>query len=306
MNNYILLSPTYQFGITKGFVADKPKENGHAGIDIGWYSNPNQPIYACHTGKVVWVNYDTNRGHEVYIEDDEIWTGYIHLNSKPVVKQGEMVKAGQLLGYMGKSGITSNYEHLHLYLSEKKGRRFSWNTMRTSVIDPLPHIYFDRNIDYYIAEGYRDKVRYIQELYPTPVKREEGKWQVQINSDTRNLREGPGLSAKKYSQYCKRGIYNVNKTAVADNYIWANIADGYWVAVMETDGNYPAVDYKILYQNLKDDLTIYLTQKDELIKQRDKAYEEIEDLKSTIKIYTTQKEVLIDRLEKALSEIKGV
>jgi hypothetical protein len=286
MNNYILLSPTHQFGTTKGFVADKPKENGHAGIDIGWYSNPNQPIYACHTGKVVWVNYDTNRGHEVYIEDDEIWTGYIHLNSKPVVKQGEMVKAGQLLGYMGKTGITSNYEHLHLYLSERKGRRFSWNTMRTSVIDPLPHIYFDRNIDYYIAEGYRDKVRYIQELYPTPVKREEGKWQVQINSDTRRLRKLPDTKSEPYPELCKRGIYNVIRMvddSEGNSYRWANIKDGFWVSLMSTDDEYQ--DYRALYK---------------------RAAEEITDLKSTMAIYQSQKEVLIDRLEKALSEIKGV
>lgn len=286
MNNYILLSPTYQFGITKGFVADKPKENGHAGIDIGWYSNPNQPIYACHTGKIVWVNYDTNRGHEVYIEDDEIWTGYIHLNSKPVVKQGEMVKAGQLLGYMGKTGITSNYEHLHLYLSERKGRRFSWNTMRTSVIDPLPHIYFDRNIDYYIAEGYRDKVRYIQELYPTPVKREEGKWQVQINSDTRRLRKSPDTKSEPYPELCKRGIYNVIRMvddSEGNSYRWANIKDGFWVSVMSTDDEYQ--DYRALYK---------------------RAAEEITDLKSTMAIYQSQKEVLTRQRDSAEAKLKKI
>lgn len=286
MNNYILLSPTYQFGVTKGFIADKPKENGHAGVDIGWYSNPNQPIYACHAGKVVWVNYDTNRGHEVYIEDGEIWTGYIHLNSKPVVKQGEMVKAGQLLGYMGKTGITSNYEHLHLYLSERKGRRFSWNTMRTSVIDPLPHIYFDKNIDYYIAEGYRDKVRYIQDLYPTPVKREEGKWQVQINSDTRRLRKSPDTKNEPYPELCKRGIYNVIRMvddSEGNSYRWANIKDGFWVSVMSTDYEYQ--DYRALYK---------------------RAAEEITDLKSTMKIYETQKEVLTKQRDSAEAKLKKI
>lgn len=76
---------------------------------------------------------------------------------------------------------------------------------------------------------------------------------------------------------------------------------------MKSDNEF--LSYDQLNQNiddLKQDITIYNSQKEELAKRLDKANSTIEDLKGDITIYKSQKEVLIDRLEKAISEIKGV
>lgn len=323
---HLAVLPIQDGGITAEFYVDANGNIIHNGSDWGWKYKPNDSIFAIQSGFVISKFYNAiDIGHAVvirttYSDGTHRDHGYIHLKEAAVVNKGDYVEAGQKIGVRGGSpyikGKPKYGEHLHLYTTRPHKRPYSWSNMKKEVIDPFTELIFHKmpGRTYHLStkDGHNfGKTAPIwkeekKSVIPEPVKRDESRNQIEIKSDTRNLREGPGLSAKKYSQYCKRGIYNVNKKAVADNYIWANIADGYWVAVKETDGNYPAVDYKILYQNLKDDLTIYLTQKDELIKQRDKAYEEIEDIKSTIKIYTTQKEVLIDRLEKALSEIKGV
>lgn len=74
---------------------------------------------------------------------------------------------------------------------------------------------------------------------------------------------------------------------------------------MKSDNEF--LSYDQLNQNiddLKQDITIYNSQKEELAKRLDKANSTIEDLKGDITIYKSQKEKLIERLEKNLTEYK--
>ncbi len=91
----------------------------HAGVD---FSAPKgTPIYATGNGKVIKVR-RSRRGYGNSIEIDHGYgyhTFYAHL-SKFIVKRGEKVTRGQLIGYVGNSG-KSTAPHLH-YEIRKNGR----------------------------------------------------------------------------------------------------------------------------------------------------------------------------------------
>jgi murein DD-endopeptidase MepM/ murein hydrolase activator NlpD len=44
--------------------------------------------------------------------DDQVFTEYLHLSNKSVVHEGQSVKQGDIIGYVGLSGLT-NAPHLH-------------------------------------------------------------------------------------------------------------------------------------------------------------------------------------------------
>jgi len=288
MSKYILRMPVREVTVTNIFIPDRPGIDGHSGVDLGWRKNANQEIYACADGVVVASYYNSTRGHGVYVEhkngDRHFWTAYIHLLKASDLKPGDKVKRGQIIGYMGTTG-KSRGEHLHLYLTETTDKPYTYDTMRSLVIDPLPQLYCDTNVKYDFAPDFNPQWHDFAE-YPAPVERDHSKHQVQINSDTRRLRKSPDTKAEPYPELCKRGIYNVIQM-VADSegndYRWANIRDGFWVSVMSTDDEYQ--DYRTLYR---------------------RAAEEITDLKSTMKIYETQKEVLTKQRDTAEEKLKKI
>lgn len=247
----VLLMPVKQVGVTNPFTG----KDKHNGVDLGWLKNPYQPIFACQHGKVVDVFTNSSTGNAIVIEHDygngeHRWTGYIHLHKLPTLKVGALVKQGQQIGIMGNTG-RSNGNHLHLYTTKITTVKYTWSRMKARVIDPLPLLYCDKSLDYKFASAFKPK--WIQDVivYPETVKRDETKHQVEIKSDTRNLRSLPSLTASIYDKYCKRGIYYAYEFAQADGYKWARIGEDFWVAVMSTDGDYPVVDYKTKCEELE-------------------------------------------------------
>lgn len=88
-------------------------EDFHKGIDI--VMPLDTPIYATHDGEVVHAHssgtYNGGYGNAVFIKKGNIETRYAHLNST-VVREGQFVKKGTLIGYMGNTGQSSG-THLH-------------------------------------------------------------------------------------------------------------------------------------------------------------------------------------------------
>ena len=86
----------------------------HTGID---FSAPaGTPVYATGGGKVVAVGYDKRLGLFVKIKHlKNIYTLYGHL-SKVVVKKGQIVQKGQVIGYVGSTGRSTG-PHLHYQVS---------------------------------------------------------------------------------------------------------------------------------------------------------------------------------------------
>ena len=84
----------------------------HKGIDIAWLRGTE--VVATANGKVQRVEYDPlNLGHSVIIKHKYGFvTVYGHLNQAPAVRSGQQVERGQVLGYLGSTGLSTG-PHLH-------------------------------------------------------------------------------------------------------------------------------------------------------------------------------------------------
>ena len=82
----------------------------HNGID--YYAPRGTPVYAAGDGTVIRSAYSAANGHHVFIKHaNSIETKYLHF-SKRTVKQGQKVKQGQTIGYVGSTGLATG-PHLH-------------------------------------------------------------------------------------------------------------------------------------------------------------------------------------------------
>ncbi len=82
----------------------------HPGVDYA--ANRGTPVIAAGDGKVIRARYDKYNGHHVFIQHGEKYvTKYLHF-TKRAVKQGQSVKQGQVIGYVGSTGLASG-PHLH-------------------------------------------------------------------------------------------------------------------------------------------------------------------------------------------------
>lgn len=94
----------------------------HPAIDV--YADAGTPIVAPASGKVVGVGYGEKGGHWVRVQDNKGLTYYFaHMAEPPKVKRGEVVGAGQHLGFVGNSG-SARTTSPHLHFSIKKGNAY--------------------------------------------------------------------------------------------------------------------------------------------------------------------------------------
>ncbi len=107
-NSYHYISSGYGWRRLNG------KTSFHYAIDIA--VPKNTPIYASKSGEVFHSGWGTGgAGWSVKIDHgNNICTYYFHMNSRPVVSNGQYVKKGQLIGYVGMSGGTSTGYHLDI------------------------------------------------------------------------------------------------------------------------------------------------------------------------------------------------
>lgn len=91
----------------------------HWGTDIG--AGCNTPLYAAYDGVVAEKFYSSGYGNRLVLDIGKIngsylSIGYAHAN-KYVVSQGQRVSRGQVIGYVGSTGLSTEC-HLHLELWE--------------------------------------------------------------------------------------------------------------------------------------------------------------------------------------------
>jgi murein DD-endopeptidase MepM/ murein hydrolase activator NlpD len=121
------------------------RKHFHLGVDIaGWKGTP---IMAPAKGKVTHVRKWGALGLMVRIKHSSTYiTEYGHLQ-KAIVKKGQRVDRGEIIGYMGNSGRSTGY-HLH-YGMKKKGKH----------VNPLPYMMdWDKNY-FRFAEGDKKAAR---------------------------------------------------------------------------------------------------------------------------------------------------
>lgn len=83
----------------------------HTGLDIG--APPNAEVRAPATGRVTLVEFDSKLGKILRLEHGYgVSTQYGHL-AKVLVKKGQQVRRGELIGLVGSTGLFSTGPHLH-------------------------------------------------------------------------------------------------------------------------------------------------------------------------------------------------
>lgn len=114
----------------KGIVTDGfDLEKEHYGIDV--VAPENEAIKACLEGTVLFSDWTTATGYTIAIQhDNNLVTFYKH-NSVLLKKEGELVKAGDVIAIIGNSGELSTGPHLHFEL---------W--YEGKAINPAQHILF--------------------------------------------------------------------------------------------------------------------------------------------------------------------
>ncbi len=90
----------------------------HYGVDLA--HNSGTEIIASRGGKVTVAKYSTSAGYYVEIDHgDGFSSQYMHLTHY-IVNKGDTVKAGQVIGYMGSTGVSTG-PHLHFSILYKGG-----------------------------------------------------------------------------------------------------------------------------------------------------------------------------------------
>ncbi|MBR5020985.1 MAG: peptidoglycan DD-metalloendopeptidase family protein [Oscillospiraceae bacterium] len=86
----------------------------HNGVDMA--CSQGTPIYATRSGKVTTATYEKNAGYYVSINHGDGFSSvYMHMTHY-VVKSGNYVEQGQLIGYVGSTGASTG-PHLHFGIS---------------------------------------------------------------------------------------------------------------------------------------------------------------------------------------------
>jgi murein DD-endopeptidase MepM/ murein hydrolase activator NlpD len=99
----------------KGMVTSKQDINsGHYGVDI--VARPNSRVSSALDGTVIFSEWTMETGYVMVIQHDQnIITCYKH-NAELLKKQGEKVKAGEVIAIMGNTGKVTTGPHLHFEL----------------------------------------------------------------------------------------------------------------------------------------------------------------------------------------------
>ena len=88
----------------------------HYGVDLG--GPKGTPIKATRAGKVTLATYSSSAGYYVKIDHGDGFVSiYMHMTHY-IVKKGDKVEAGEVIGYMGSTG-TSTGSHLHFGITYK-------------------------------------------------------------------------------------------------------------------------------------------------------------------------------------------
>jgi len=124
--------PNFGIGTVMGWPCDGPISTrygvrdglhplGHAGDDIA--AQAGTPIFLPAAGLVVdafcmplrgneWDARKTIYGNAVIIDHGDVYTIYMHMRDNPVVREGQRLEAGALIGYVGSTGFSTG-PHLH-------------------------------------------------------------------------------------------------------------------------------------------------------------------------------------------------
>lgn len=99
----------------------------HLGIDLA--APKGTPVMAAHDGKVVYAGRDFHGyGRLVILEQDKTWASFYSHLDKVLVREGQSLRQGEVLGRMGRTG---NARGVHLHFELRNNR---------NPVDPLLYL----------------------------------------------------------------------------------------------------------------------------------------------------------------------
>ena len=118
---------------TLPFVKDELHPAGHSGVDIAGYDNaihcPEDgvicDVFALPLKGNQWDAFKNIFGNCVIIDHGDKYSMYAHLRDAPLVREGQLVKAGDVLGYVGNTGYSFG-PHLHWAIAKHDNRYFNF------------------------------------------------------------------------------------------------------------------------------------------------------------------------------------
>ncbi|MFN3411302.1 MAG: M23 family metallopeptidase [Exilispira sp.] len=111
LENIKIVSPFGNSRIYKDTFNNILYSSTHLGVDLLAFENSR--VYAISTGRVAFAGFSITRGNCIYLDHGfGLYSSYFHLN-KLSVKEGQIVFAGELIGFSGNTGVSTG-PHLHL------------------------------------------------------------------------------------------------------------------------------------------------------------------------------------------------
>lgn len=135
MATYIEPFPASKRGDAFGTMAAYRK-HPHRGQD--WHPAAGTDIPAITAGTVMKVYTSVGLGHSLVQSTlDGYFVEYNHLEELPMLKQGDKLEIGQIIGHVGNTGTLTTGPHLHLAMATVKNVA---ECIIDKLIDPLKHI----------------------------------------------------------------------------------------------------------------------------------------------------------------------
>ena len=137
-----------------------PFTEKHRGIDLGWGSDKNQPVFAVCSGTIIYSKFQESGGYVLHIKHDNgFCSEYAHLQKGSIrVKVGDRVELGQQIANMGNTGKAKGY---HLHLGIYKGAYINYSV--DNWVNPIKYL-----------EYYEDQVVYGPTMDKYKLKKHEG------------------------------------------------------------------------------------------------------------------------------------
>ena len=133
--DYVRITSRYK---PKRFHPVLKKWRAHRGVDYG--GPTGTPIRATGDGKIIKRYWSRSYGRVIYIRHaNKYTTVYAHMSKFGKFRRGQWVKQGQVIGYIGQTGMASG-PHLH-YEFRKKGRHIDPLKVKFPAASPVPKRY---------------------------------------------------------------------------------------------------------------------------------------------------------------------
>lgn len=94
-----------------GFVSQEFNQNIHNGIDI--VAPEGTPIVAAGGGTILFSGWTVDGGHTIVIGHQAGYYTYYKHNLRNIVLENQVIEQGEVIGYLGNSGLKSFGPHLH-------------------------------------------------------------------------------------------------------------------------------------------------------------------------------------------------